>query len=261
MSTAENLTPLVLGITSAAGVADPAIPELLAHAPAQVHDTRVDTGAGVVVVALKPGAVLDGDLAEQLGNGAGGGSLPWPHVPTLGAVVRAEGAVRVTTYRPYAGAAVWAVTFAWPVPGGPEPALDRRTGALTLAGRVVTPHTDRFTVDALRLDGLPATWHPGGGAWATLRLRIDQPDGDHWRAGLAYDGTRLQRVRLHHGRPDDPIDWSGWTEERERERQRFHDAWLAAQPPGRHWLPASWGTVTSSYDGRDGDSSVTVEYT
>lgn len=258
MSTAKNLTPLILGITSAANAADPAIPDMLANAPAQVHDTRIDGGAGVVVVALKPGAVLDADLAAEAGGGGDAGALPWPDVPSLAAVVTERGPVRVVTYRPYAGAAVWALTFAWPVAADPVPALDRRTGALTLAGRVLTPDTDRFTVDALRLDGLPAGWHRGGAGWATLRLRIDQPDGSRWRAGLAYDGPRLKRVRLDYGLRDDPADWPGWTEERERERQRRHDAWLAAQPGGRR--PARWGTLTSFYDARDLDSAITVEY-
>ncbi|HWL35699.1 MAG TPA: hypothetical protein VNQ77_05850 [Frankiaceae bacterium] len=71
---------------------------MLRSAPAQVHETRVDPGAGVVVVALKPGAVLDEDLAAELGGeGADAGALPWPDVPSLGAVVRERGGVRVIT--------------------------------------------------------------------------------------------------------------------------------------------------------------------
>lgn len=53
--------------------------------------------------------------------------------------------------------------------------------------------------------------------------------------------------------------WNDWSEEKEHERKRFHDQWLA-DTIGSTNAHFSWGQLSSDYDARSGFSSIHVQY-
>jgi hypothetical protein len=69
---------------------------------------------------------------------------------------------------------------------------------------------------------------------------------------------RLAMVRLTNIDPKFGTSWSEWSQQQEAARQAAHDAWL-----DRHLGPRrdfAWGTVSSVYDQKAGESTIVIKY-
>ena len=57
----------------------------------------------------------------------------------------------------------------------------------------------------------------------------------------------------------DPTSWENWSEEHER-RKNEQQVEMLVQVYGRHPAMFDWGSITSSYDSRSGESAMTVQF-
>lgn len=95
--------------------------------------------------------------------------------------------------------------------------------------------------------------------WCSYRLP-DIPQADT-EVGIVvqFHGERLMWLCLCHEAARFGQNWSDWSRERERDRERFHEHWLRAVLgvlPGRY----DWGEIASRYDECGGCSAITIRY-
>ena len=76
---------------------------------------------------------------------------------------------------------------------------------------------------------------------------------------LRFQGENVHSVEVALTGDRWGASWDDWSEARERDRQRAHDAWLRGHlgPPPYDY---TWGTVESCYDERSGASMIVVRY-
>lgn len=111
---------------------------------------------------------------------------------------------------------------------------------------------------------LDADWAQGrdlvvNGPWHSRKL-----DGEY-RSGsltffvvLYFQSERLARIDFCASDPKFGTSWADYTEEKERQRQRSHDAWLSeCLGDGRSFW---WGAVWSGIDQKAGGSSIVISY-
>jgi hypothetical protein len=53
--------------------------------------------------------------------------------------------------------------------------------------------------------------------------------------------------------------WNDWSEEKEKDRKRFHDQWLV-ETIGTTSAQFPWGQLSSDYDGKSGFSAIHLRY-
>ena len=116
-----------------------------------------------------------------------------------------------------------------------------------------------------RSEFLDADWAQGASVlvanepWQSLKL-----DGEYRSRSLKFvlilyfHGDRLARIDFCASDPKFGTSWEDYSEEKERQRQASHDAWLWECLGERRsfW----WGTVWSGIDPKGGGSSIVVSY-
>jgi hypothetical protein len=113
----------------------------------------------------------------------------------------------------------------------------------------IDPHTGELVLGELRV-GVRTQRRDLAGTWSDMRTGWTNVRIEHagWIVHVHFEGDRLAFYNLYDPAPDD-----------EQQRQAAHDAWLArtlGSPPYRF----AWGELSSSYDPRSDDSSITVRF-
>ena len=75
---------------------------------------------------------------------------------------------------------------------------------------------------------------------------------------LYFHGNRLASIDFCHSDDKFGTSWDDFSEEKEAQRQKSHDAWLAECLGPRRSFP--WGTVWSGVDPKAGGSSIFISY-
>ena len=137
--------------------------------------------------------------------------------------------------------------------------LDRTTGGLHF-----DDETTRIAPGLTRRAFLASPLGPRAEVWVrnephcAYRARL-RAGGKPCVLVLRFYGEELRGVELALTGERWGTTWDEWSESRERDRQRAHDAFLRAHlGPPPYAYP--WGTVESTYDPKGGASTIVIRY-
>jgi hypothetical protein len=145
--------------------------------------------------------------------------------------------------------------------------IDAATGSVTLSGVVVGASTTLAQLRRSPLGKELVDESAGKPPTKTYSAGVREIGDQRFTVWLTFDGGRLQSVNLSLHDPKETASWDTWSEKREKQRKKKHDALLEKTlgPPthsdvvGAHYeLP--WGQVLSSFDPRSASSEVVVSY-
>lgn len=145
-----------------------------------------------------------------------------------------------------------------PATSADAPPIDPETGAV---------RTDEVTITStLTLDEVRA-WPAFESSsvrnerdgWADAVLRRQLIGGAPFDVWLMFQHGRIASVSLAHADPRFGTSWDDWTEEKQKELQRWHDDWLR-DVAGVHRESYRWGRIGSWYDSKGGFSSIGLHY-
>lgn len=122
--------------------------------------------------------------------------------------------------------------------------------------RGVRIHRKMGEFEAALLDGVERHDMKTGYVWYYLRDEVANPG--RLNVGLCFHHGELKIVSLSVRDDDLGSSWDDWSEEKERQRARRTEEWLAEHgfPTGEH----AWGSIWAGFDAKGGYGSAVVQF-
>ena len=140
--------------------------------------------------------------------------------------------------------------------------LDAQTGKLSFDDPAITI-SPGFTKAEFLSSSLAANARPGNQnhPWVRFAFQPIQARGETWAGDVCFQNDRLYSVSLSIVRKEFGSSWEDWSEEKELARKALHDHVLF-ELLGRtaEEYRFAWGTVSSTYDQKGGESSIHLQY-
>lgn len=139
--------------------------------------------------------------------------------------------------------------------------IDTKTGAISLEAEnfVIQPSLTREEYLSSPLAGAPV----GGGVepYSSFTAGAVEIAEHSFNLTLNFHGSVLTSLDLTANDERFGTSWADWSKEKELERKRFHDSWLArVLGNDRYPYEYDWGSVRSVYDEKAGFSYVSIKY-
>lgn len=139
--------------------------------------------------------------------------------------------------------------------------IDTKTGAISLEAEnfVIEPSLTREEYLSSPLAGAPV----GSGVepYGSFTSGTVEIAGHDFNLTLNFHGSDLTGLDLIANDERFGTSWADWSKEKELERKRFHDSWLAkVLGNDRYPYEYDWGSVRSFYNEKAGFSYVSIRY-